>query len=96
MAPFWSDVDTTVNGTVYWEVHSDLSASMLDDVSELVRSQQPDTQFSGTWMLIATWKDVVSPTLTFVSCCKLKYQTEMIPKSLACRELSKQSLSRMD
>lgn len=47
----------------------DQSASMLSDVSNLIQSQYSDSQFSGTWMLVATWKNVVSPTLTMVSCC---------------------------
>ena len=43
------------------------SAAMLNQVSNLVQSQYPESQFSGTWMLVATWKDVLSPTLTMVS-----------------------------
>jgi hypothetical protein len=65
VAPFWSDADTSTNGSVYWEIHTvEQSAAMINQVSNLVQSQYPESQFSGTWMLVATWKDVLSPTLT--------------------------------
>ena len=68
VAPFWSDANTSTNGSVYWEIHIvEQSAAMLNQVSNLVQSQYPESQFSGTWMLVATWKDVLSPTLTMVS-----------------------------
>ena len=66
-APFWSDVNILENGSVYWEVLGQGgSAATLSDVSNLIRSQYNEVQFSGTSMVVATWQDVVSPSLTMV------------------------------
>ena len=67
-APFWSDVNTTVNGTISWEIHRTIeSPVILSDVSNLIRSKFIQTPFSGTWMLVATWRNVESPSMTIVS-----------------------------
>lgn len=66
-APFWSDVNLLENSSVYWEIRgTDDSNIALSEVSDLIRSQYTELQFTATWMLVATWQDVVSPSLTTV------------------------------
>lgn len=66
-APFWSDVNLLENSSVYWEIRgTDDSNIALSEVSDLIRSQYIELQFTATWMLVATWQDVVSPSLTTV------------------------------
>ena len=63
-APYWSDIDGRTFGEVWYETHvagqSATADSMLERVSNLVRSEQNLSSFKGTWMVVATWNGSVS------------------------------------
>ena len=60
-APFWSDIDTKLAGSVQYETYkmgdAEESDSRLRRVSRFIRLEQ-DPNFEGTWMLLANWEDV--------------------------------------
>lgn len=61
IAPYWSDINTRSIGSVSYEVHSNqTSLLLLHKVSKFIR-QKEQSQFSGTWMLVAEWNSVPSP-----------------------------------
>ncbi len=62
MAPFWSDVDLSLAGTIQYEVHSMDSGligsvELLRNVSEFVSTREM-VDFEGTWMLVVSWEQV--------------------------------------
>ena len=61
IAPFWSNIDTRLDGQVNYEVYvageSSLSDNYLGQVSSLINSEQ-DPSFVGNWMVVATWDGV--------------------------------------
>ncbi len=60
VAPYWSDVDTRMEGTVCYEYHeADLieDTTTIDRVSTFIR-ENTGTDFSGLWMLVAEWNSV--------------------------------------
>ena len=61
VAPFWADIDISIHGSISYEVHSTSAGSssiaLLNRVSTFISNQQ-NTQFSGNWMLVATWSQV--------------------------------------
>ena len=61
VAPYWSDIDTRLDGQVNYEVHiageSSTSDEYLGRVSSLINSES-DTYFNGSWMVVATWDGV--------------------------------------
>ena len=58
VAPFWTDADITNGvGKVSYQVHDNNQSESLSWVSTYI-SQQQQINFSGTWMLVAEWKDV--------------------------------------
>ena len=61
VAPYWSNIDTRLDGQVNYEVHvigeSDTSDEYIGRVSSLINSEQ-DPAFSGNWMIVATWDGV--------------------------------------
>ncbi|CAI8030562.1 Low-density lipoprotein receptor-related protein 4 [Geodia barretti] len=56
VAPFWSDADLRVEGTVMWKVYnrSDTDFSPVDNV---VSSDQ-NTSYVGSWMLVVHWDGI--------------------------------------
>ena len=57
MAPFWADNDiTSGQGQVSYEVH-DIPTEGMEWVGTFV-SQQVQTSFSPSWMMVAEWKEV--------------------------------------
>ena len=62
-APYWGDIDNRNLGEIWYETHTSgqgsMSDSMLDRVSNLVRSEQNLSSFQGTWMVVATWNGSV-------------------------------------
>ena len=62
-APYWGDIDNSNLGEIWYETHregqSNSSNSLLERVSNLVRSEQGVTSFQGTWMVVATWNGSV-------------------------------------
>ena len=61
VAPFWADIDISIHGSISYEVHSTSAGSssiaLLNRVSTFISNQQ-NTQFSGNWMLVASWSQV--------------------------------------
>ena len=61
VAPFWADINTNIHGSISYEVHNtsagSSSTALLNRVSTFISNQQ-STQFSGTWMLVASWNQV--------------------------------------
>ena len=62
-APYWGDIDNRNLGEIWYETHtagqSSTSDSLLERVSNLVRSEQDVPSFQGTWMVVATWNGSV-------------------------------------
>ena len=62
-APYWGDIDNSDTGEIWYETHisgwSATSDSLLERVSNLVRSEQNHPSFKGTWMVVATWNGSV-------------------------------------
>ncbi len=60
VAPFWSDVDTTHQGDVYYRQTTD--SSILDQATQDVCNVFVNlANFQASWVLIATWYDVTFP-----------------------------------
>ena len=61
IAPYWSNIDTRLDGQVNYEVYvageSPISDEYLGCVNTLVNSEQ-DSFFRGNWMLVVTWEGV--------------------------------------
>jgi len=58
VAPFWSDNDITNGvGEVSYQTYNNSQSEALTYVSTYIK-QQHQVNFSGTWMLIAEWKNV--------------------------------------
>ena len=57
VAPFWSDVDTTRGGTVWYRETVD-SALLKRATSEIRAAWVNHPLFKATWLLVATWDNV--------------------------------------
>ena len=61
VAPFWADINTNIHGSISYEVHTtsagSSSTALLNRVNTFITNQQ-NIQFSGTWMLMASWNQV--------------------------------------
>ncbi len=62
VAPFWSNIDVTVAGSVYFATfrgpHS-TALERLDSVNSFIRENQNDGgEFSARWMMVAVWDGV--------------------------------------
>ena len=62
VAPYWSSIDTRLEGHVTYEVHVTGESSTSDDylgrVSSLINLEEDDPGFIGSWMIVATWDSV--------------------------------------
>ena len=56
VAPFWSDNDLTLAGNITYQVE-EFSSDQLTSASAFI-TDTTNTNFSGTWMLVAQWNDV--------------------------------------
>ena len=58
VAPFFSDIDTSKGtGTISYEIHTlRKSEALFTDINAIINDQM-DTEFSGTWLLLAEWKN---------------------------------------
>ena len=61
-APFWSDVDARLNGSIWYEVHdaeenNPISNEVLSSVSTFIRTEE-GVEFEGNLMIVATWDQV--------------------------------------
>lgn len=59
IAPFWTDIDTTNGGNLWYRTTTD--NAVLQQGSNETRTLFPEfTDFSASWMMIVTWKDVAA------------------------------------
>jgi hypothetical protein len=58
LAPFWSNIDASVYGLIRYQVHDQLSSSLLLQVNDFI-SNYTESAFTGTWMLVVEWTAVV-------------------------------------
>ena len=54
LAPFWSDIDISVYGSIFYEVHREADSSLITQVNHFI-SNHTESNFTGTWMLVAQW-----------------------------------------
>ena len=57
LAPFWSDVDISIYGSIFYEVHRGANSSLIAQVNRFI-SNHTENDFTGTWMLVAHWDQV--------------------------------------
>ena len=58
MAPFWANFDTTLGGSVKWEIHQSSSSADVIHVSNFIQSQHGVVGFIGSWMLVGSWENM--------------------------------------
>ena len=58
VAPFFTDIDIGQGGQIDYEIHTvTTSQSILSEVNSLI-NEHTQTEFSGEWLLVATWDNV--------------------------------------
>ena len=60
VAPFWSDIDTRLDGSVQYKTYSSANLSEAQDISrvaEFVNTENGSIS-NANWMLVATWNEV--------------------------------------
>lgn len=71
LAPFWSDIDPSIYGLIRYQIYDQLNSALLLQVNDFI-SNYTDISFTGTWMLVAEWAEVVEyDTTTPVSLISL-------------------------
>ena len=74
VSPFFCDIDISKGtGSISYEVHTaGQSTVIFSDINTIVREQM-ETDFSGTWLLVAEWRNVpeFGRLQTIVSCLLL-------------------------
>lgn len=83
VAPFWANNDLSNRiGHVSYEVHTSSSSSQLLDLVNTFISQQQQSNFSATWLLVSEWMnvhqsdrptDIVSPLEHYLKSRYLRY-----------------------
>ena len=63
LAPFWSDIDPTIYGLIRYQIHDQLNSALLLQVNDFI-SNYTDSSFTGTWMLVVEWAEVVKHDTT--------------------------------
>ena len=58
LAPFWSDINPTIYGSILYEIHNQSNSVLLSQVNDFI-SNYTKSAFTGTWMLVAQWNEVV-------------------------------------
>uniref|UniRef100_A0A0B8RSL0 Alpha-tectorin n=1 Tax=Philothamnus irregularis TaxID=1899461 RepID=A0A0B8RSL0_9SAUR len=56
VAPFWSDVDNRVSGSIFWRQTED--SGLLNRFAADLSRYHPDMSFTPMWMFVATWDKV--------------------------------------
>ena len=57
-----------MGGEVSWELHTrESSPSLLETVDSFLAAEYGDTEFMGSWILVANWQNVQPSDLTTVS-----------------------------
>ena len=58
MAPFLADINIAIGGNISFQVYTRTNGSeQLDSVSQIINDNR-GTFFSGTWMVVAQWREV--------------------------------------
>lgn len=59
VAPFFSDIDISYGtGRIRYEVHTLKSSEAIFSDINMIINDQMKTEFSGTWLLLAEWRNV--------------------------------------
>ena len=61
VAPYWSNIDTRLDGQVWYETHQSGSSAVSNQVLNRVGAfitNQTGVDFTGNWMLVAMWDSV--------------------------------------
>ena len=64
VAPYWSDANVVLGGSIFYEIHSCTSFNarsleLLQQVSSFI-SDVEGVSFLGSWMLVGMWEDLPS------------------------------------
>ena len=66
IAPYWSDIDINSEGSVTYEVYTNLTnPSIIHKVNDFIQ-QREQKEFSGIWMLVAEWNSVQKGIMTYM------------------------------
>ena len=60
VAPYWSDIDTRLNGSVRYQTYSSVNSSdaqVINTVADFINAENGSIS-NASWMLVATWEDV--------------------------------------
>ena len=58
VAPFWSDVDTSGVGNVYYHVYTETRSPLIGRANEELASFTGDSTINTTWLMVVTWDGV--------------------------------------
>ena len=58
LAPFWTDIDPSVYGSILYQIHDQYNSALLSQVNDFI-SDYIESAFVGTWMLVVQWTEVV-------------------------------------
>lgn len=59
LAPFFADIDISKGtGSISYEVHTVRQSEAIFSVVNRIVRERVDSEFSGTWLLVAEWRDV--------------------------------------
>lgn len=77
IAIFWTDIDTTKIGNVYYRIS--LDDNTLQDGTALILSSFPNIKyFLASWMMVVTWEKVVvyrcGTTQTNITCNQVRFK----------------------
>lgn len=74
IAPFWTDIDTTRGGYLWYRTTTDFS--ILQNGTNNIRTVFPSlVTFSATWMMVVTWEDVAEIGCS-VPCQPVRYNLD--------------------
>ena len=66
VAPFWANFDTTLGGSVKWEIHQSSSSANVMQVSHFIQSQYEVAGFIGSWMLVGSWENMQPSDVSYL------------------------------
>ena len=56
IAPFWTDLDNTRNGQIYYNQYT--NGSVLQQATRDINTYFPSLRFNASWVFVATWYEV--------------------------------------
>ena len=68
LAPFWADFNTNTGGSVFWWIEEAPSSSHVIPVTTFIQEEYGDSDFSATWVLVASWEDLTPVRPEFKDC----------------------------